>query len=174
MRSVRRWCRPALLFTTALLLSSCGIPETGVVEAGEPATGIRPAQALYFVSEGVPLAVRRQASGPVGIEAALEMLFQGPDDQERRKGVITELPPLLGVVTVRTEDARVVVELPWGTGPLSKLAIAQLTCTVVDARRFGDGAPGTGEASTEVTVTVPDAWRTEGSSGACPTVPGAR
>lgn len=36
-----RSLRPALLCTTALLLASCGIPESGVVETGEPATGIR-------------------------------------------------------------------------------------------------------------------------------------
>ncbi|WP_443077829.1 ATP-binding protein [Streptomyces sp. NBC_01450] len=31
---------------SGLGLSICGIPETGVVEVGEPATGIRPAQVL--------------------------------------------------------------------------------------------------------------------------------
>ncbi|MFI6340322.1 hypothetical protein [Streptomyces sp. NPDC050535] len=173
MRSVRRLSRAALLCTAALSLSSCGIPETGVVEAGEPATGIRPAQVLYFVSEGGPLAVRRQVPGPVGIETAVEMLFQGPDVVERRSGMITELPALTGVATVRTDGPRVSVELPWGTGPLTELAITQLTCTVADARVSSNLVPGTDTASTEVTVTVPDAWQAEGSSKACPSATGA-
>ncbi len=46
MSRTRRPSRTALLLTTAFLLSSCGIPENCVVEAGEPATGIRPTYVL--------------------------------------------------------------------------------------------------------------------------------
>ncbi|MFC9843469.1 hypothetical protein ACFWFF_02875 [Streptomyces sp. NPDC060223] len=46
MRPPRRVSRTALLVTTALLLSSCDIPKTGVVEVGEPATGIRRSRSL--------------------------------------------------------------------------------------------------------------------------------
>lgn len=94
MSRTRRPSRIALLLTTAFLLSSCGIPETGVVEAGEPATGIRPTYVLYFVGEGTLLAVRRHVLGPGGIETAVAMLFQGPDAQERGKGMTTELPSM--------------------------------------------------------------------------------
>ncbi|MFE5083515.1 hypothetical protein [Streptomyces mirabilis] len=59
-----------------------------------PATGIRPTYVLYFVGEGTLLAVRRHVFDPGGIETAVAMLFQGPDAQERRKGMTTEVPPM--------------------------------------------------------------------------------
>jgi hypothetical protein len=61
------------------------------------------------------------------------------------------------------------VELPRGTGPLTATALAQLICTAADARLLE--APDTSTASTKVTVTVPGAWRTEGSSETCPGTP---
>jgi hypothetical protein len=171
MSRAHRSPRPALLFTTALLLSSCGIPETGVVEVGEPATGIRAAQVLYFAKAGTLLGVRRQSSGPLGVQTAVERVFQGPDALERRAGLTTELPPLQTAPTVRTYGGRVSVELDRGTGPLSETAIAQLTCTIADARLVE--AAGAEVTSTRVTVTVPGAWRTEGSSDMCPSTAGA-
>ncbi|WP_405877687.1 hypothetical protein OG747_03550 [Streptomyces sp. NBC_01384] len=63
------------------------------------------------------------------------------------------------------------VELPSGTGPLTETALAQLVCTVADARLLE--APATGTTATRVTVTLPAAWRIEGSSEACPSVMGA-
>ncbi|WP_405910495.1 hypothetical protein OG742_43825 [Streptomyces sp. NBC_00828] len=161
-----RSSRPALLFATALLLSSCGIPETGVVETGEPATGIRPAQLLYFVSEGAVVAVHRQVViGPVGVETAVEAVLEGPDVTERRRGMTTELPRLTGDATVGTDGGRVTVELPVGTRHLTETALTQLICTAAGA--------GPDKTSTKVTVTVPDAWRTEGSSETCASATGA-
>ncbi|MEU9283439.1 hypothetical protein AB0D57_01600 [Streptomyces sp. NPDC048275] len=174
MSPARPWFRPALLITTALLLTSCGIPETGVVEAGEPATGIRPAHLLYFVNEGTLLPVRRQATGQIGIETAVDMVFRGPDIMERRKGVTTDLPRLTVGPTVRTDGGdggRVSIELPWGTGPLTDTALTQLICTVADARLLE--APDTDTASMRVTVTVPDAWHTKATGEACPSVTSA-
>ncbi|WP_328437374.1 hypothetical protein OHA71_09265 [Streptomyces sp. NBC_00444] len=156
-----RSLRPALLCTTALLLASCGIPESGVVETGEPATGIRPAQVSYFVSEGTLVPVRRRGFAPVDIETAVATVFQGPDARERRSGMTTQLPPLTGAPSVRAVgDGEVTVELPQGIGTLTETAVAQLICTVAYARF--DSAP------TTVTVTVPGAWQTEGSSDSCP------
>lgn len=168
MSPARRSLRPALLLTTALLLSSCGIPETGVVEAGEPATGIRPALVLYFVGKGTPLAVRRQDFGPVDIETAVQSVLRGPEPVELRKGLTTELPLLAATPTVRTDGARVTIELPLDTEPLTETAVAQLTCTAAAARLVM--APDTDIASTKVTVTARGAWRTEGSAERCPSV----
>ncbi|MEV1085593.1 hypothetical protein AB0I98_46510 [Streptomyces sp. NPDC050211] len=162
MSPAPRSLRPALLCTTALLLASCGIPETGVVETGEPATGIRPALVSYFVSEGILVPVRRLGFPSADVETAVATVFQGPDVRERRRGITTQLPPLTGALSVRTDSGggEVTVELPRGTGPLTETAVAQLTCTVAYARF--DSAP------TTVTVTVPGAWQTEGSSDSCP------
>ncbi|MGW4982344.1 hypothetical protein [Streptomyces mirabilis] len=174
MSRTRRSSRSALLLTTAFLLSSCGIPETGVVEAGEPATGIRPAYVLYFVGESTLLAARRHVFGPGGIETAVAMLFQGPSAEERRKGMTTELPPMRYAPTVRTDGGRLSIELPDWTTPLTGTALSQLICTAAGARLVE--TPDADTASTRVTVTVtvtgPGGWRAEGSSATCPSMTG--
>lgn len=167
------------LTAAALLLSSCGIPSTGVVEAGEAATGIRPAYVLYFVRQDTLLGVRSQVPGIFDIGTAVELLFRGPDAILGRKGLTTELPRLTSPVTVRANGARVSVELPRGTRPLTRTALAQLTCTIADARLVasaGSGSGGGGESGsgndtaspTKVTVTIPDAPQAEGSGETCP------
>ncbi|MDQ1027856.1 hypothetical protein QF035_005438 [Streptomyces umbrinus] len=163
------------LTAAALLLSSCGIPSTGVVEAGEAATGIRPAYVLYFVRQDTLLGVRSQVPGTFDIGTAVELLFRGPDAILGRKGLATELPPLRSTPTVRANGARVSVELPRGTEPLTRTALAQLTCTIADARLVvsaGSGSSG-GSAndtasSTKVTVTIPGVRRAGGSGETCP------
>jgi hypothetical protein len=45
--------RGLLLLASLLALSSCGIPATGVVEAGDPASGIPPVTQVYFVASGM-------------------------------------------------------------------------------------------------------------------------
>ncbi|MER7688875.1 hypothetical protein [Streptomyces sp. NPDC097610] len=171
MSRTRRPSRTALLFATAFLLSSCGIPETGVVEVGEPATGIRPGYVLYFVGEGTLLGVRRHVFGPGGIETAVAMLFRGPEVQERREGMTTELPPMKGAPTVRTDGGRLSIELPDRTAPLTATALAQLICTAADARLVETQDADT--STTHVTVTGPGGWRAEGSSATCPSKTGA-
>ncbi|MEU9874867.1 hypothetical protein [Streptomyces phaeochromogenes] len=171
-RAVRAWLS---LTAAALLLSSCGIPSTGVVEAGEAATGIRPAYVLYFVRQDTLLGVRSRVPGTFDIGTAVALLFQGPDAVLGRKGLTTELPRLTSPVTVRVDGARVSVELPPGTEPLSRTGLAQLTCTIADARLVvsaGSGSPG-GSAndtasSMKVTVTIPGVRQAEGSGETCP------
>ncbi|MEU1034823.1 hypothetical protein ABZ402_40235 [Streptomyces mirabilis] len=172
MSRTRRSSRSALLLTASFLLSSCGIPESGVVEAGEPATGIRPAYVLYFVGEGTLLAVRRHVFGPGGIETAVAMLFQGPEAQERRKGMTTELPPMRYAPTVRTDGGRLSIELPERTAPLTGTALAQLVCTAADARLVETQDADTASTHVTVTVTGPGGWRAEGSSATCPSMTG--
>ncbi|CAM5710783.1 hypothetical protein SGRIM128S_05103 [Streptomyces griseomycini] len=100
-----------LLLAALLPLSACGIPETGVVEAGEPATGVLdpgvtsvPSESvpeavplvtipLYFVEDGSLAAVDRTVPGSTDLGSTLLMLFKGPDAKERGRGLTTELPP---------------------------------------------------------------------------------
>ncbi|MCZ4507582.1 hypothetical protein O3Q52_05025 [Streptomyces sp. ActVer] len=171
-RRGRRAARSGLSLTAAaLLLSSCGIPSTGVVEAGEAATGIRPAYVLYFVRQDTLLGVRSQVPGTFDIGTAVELLFRGPDAILGRKGLTTELPPLASTPTVRTDGARVSVGLPRGTEPLTRTALSQLTCTIANARLVvsaGSGGGGDTASSTKVTVTIPGAGQAEGSGDTCP------
>lgn len=65
MSPVHRAARPALLLLAGvLLLGACGIPTTGVVGSGEPATGIRSTTTLYFTGEDGLVAV--PAGSPSG------------------------------------------------------------------------------------------------------------
>ncbi|WSQ12554.1 hypothetical protein OG604_34940 [Streptomyces sp. NBC_01231] len=90
MRAVRR---TALLLLSALgVLTSCGIPATGVVEAGGPASGVVPTIRVYFVTDGTLVAVRRQTVAPVDVESAVRLLLQGPSADEEVKRMTTLLP----------------------------------------------------------------------------------
>ncbi|MEU4484592.1 hypothetical protein AB0H94_06810 [Streptomyces purpurascens] len=75
--------RAALLAVPALCgLASCGIPATGVVEAGGPAGGVVPTVRVYFVADGKPAPVPRRAVTPIGAASAVEVLLQGPTAEE--------------------------------------------------------------------------------------------
>ncbi|MFJ8113687.1 hypothetical protein [Streptomyces sp. NPDC096132] len=89
MSTVRR--AALLVVPAALALSACGIPATGVVEAGGPASGIPATTPLYFVRDGGLVAVHRSVPEAGDVRAAVEALLQGPDEQERLQGLTTLL-----------------------------------------------------------------------------------
>ncbi|MGW0870483.1 hypothetical protein ACWD3Z_08275 [Streptomyces sp. NPDC002740] len=98
MRAVRRallLCVPALC-----ALVSCGIPATGVVEAGGPAHGIVPMVRVYFVENGSLVAVPRRPVGTVDAESAVKSLLEGPTEAERAKRLTTLLPPPTAAPTI--------------------------------------------------------------------------
>ncbi|MFF9457573.1 hypothetical protein [Streptomyces flaveolus] len=177
--NVRR-ALPALL-TAGLALSACDIPATGVVEAGEPATGVLeppgatrtpeepralPAATvpLYFVSGGSLVAVSRTLPGGAELGSTVLMLFKGPDTAERERGLTTELPPTGVAPTIRTDGATVTVELPPAAAGLSGTAVDQLACTVAGARLLQDPELG----SAQVTVEQPGGRLAGRSSDDCP------
>ncbi|MFE7931622.1 hypothetical protein ACFU6S_23435 [Streptomyces sp. NPDC057456] len=98
MRALRRalpLCVPALC-----TLVSCGIPATGVVEAGGPAHGIVPMVRVYLVESGSLVAVPRRPVGAVDAESAVRSLLEGPTAAERAKRLTTLLPPLTAAPTL--------------------------------------------------------------------------
>ncbi|MEU1044174.1 hypothetical protein ABZ400_03350 [Streptomyces sp. NPDC005897] len=171
-----------LLLAALLPLSACGIPGTGVVEAGEPATGVldpgvtsAPSESvpeagplvqvpLYFVEDGSLVAVDRTVPGSTDLGSTVLMLFKGPDDQERGSGLTTELPPAAEAPTIRTDGSGVSVRLPRSAGSLSDTAVDQLACTVAVARLRQDPALG----SAQVTVEQPGGRLAGRSSEDCP------
>ncbi|MFD5800273.1 MULTISPECIES: hypothetical protein [unclassified Streptomyces] len=170
-----------LLLAALLPLAGCGIPETGVVEAGEPATGVldpgtapSPSRAqptpvpvaavpLFFVEDGALASVTRAVPGATDPGTVVLMLFKGPDERERKRGLTTELP-LAAAPTVRVDGASVTVLLPRGTGSLSDTAVDQLACTVAAARLRQD--PVLDRA--QVTVEQPGGRLAGRSSDDCP------
>ncbi|WP_328656139.1 hypothetical protein [Streptomyces sp. NBC_00334] len=172
-----------LLLAALLPLSGCGIPQTGVVEAGEPATGVlkpgatsAPSAAapeevpavkvpLYFVEDGALVAVSRIVPGTAGLGNTVLMLFEGPDRGERNRGLTTQLPPSTVAPTVRADGTVVNVQLPRSAGSLTETAIDQLACTVAVARLRQD--PALDRA--QVTVEQPGGRLAGRSSDDCPT-----
>ncbi|MFI5682110.1 hypothetical protein [Streptomyces cellulosae] len=71
---------------TLRALTSCGIPVTGVVEAGGPASGTLPMTRVYFVENGALVAMPRTTELPGDPEAALQLLMAGPLAGEGRSG----------------------------------------------------------------------------------------
>ncbi|MBR8639096.1 hypothetical protein KEF29_06605 [Streptomyces tuirus] len=190
MRAARR---AALLAAPALFgLASCGIPPTGVVEAGAPARGVVPTVRVYLVVDGRLVPVPRRIVAPVDAETAVNALLQGPTAQERALGFDSALPGLAAARTstppeatavpaepdsapapaddsaeVTTRGGRVSIRLPFGSaGKLPGLAVAQLICTAVEAQRIAD--PGGGELT--ATLTGQDGDHVQLTPPRCPTV----
>ncbi|MER5978990.1 GerMN domain-containing protein [Streptomyces sp. NPDC001857] len=139
------WCRydhPAALAA----LASCGIPTTGVIEAGRPAGGVVPRARVYFVVGETLVDVPRGTAAPVGVASAVDALLRGPTPEERAQHLTTLLPPgrtttrTAGqdLVRVRTKGAQVTIELTRGADRLGELAAAQLICTVLAAQGVAD------------------------------------
>lgn len=176
MRRAHRAVRPALLVAAVLLLSACGIPTTGVVDSGEPATGVRSTTTVYFIKNRVLTAVPRKVAQRAGTEAAVKAVFSGPDDSEQLAGLTSALPTLTKDPVVRTEGTGVRIELGFDTRPqfavarrlLTGTGLTQLVCTAVLARRAED--PGIGSVSVIVTASSEGSdslWSTEGNSVIC-------
>ncbi|MFF2846539.1 hypothetical protein ACFVT5_09410 [Streptomyces sp. NPDC058001] len=153
-RRPRRLLAPAALLTAAAaLLTGCRIPSTGVVQAGEPATGLNATLLVYFVRDGALFPSERPVDGAVGVEAALMMLLKGPTRDERGTLLTTELPPPAdGARPVRATTGTVEIDLPYAK-PISDLALDQLACTAVAAQALE--SPATAKAPLRLTVTTP-------------------
>ncbi|MFD7934230.1 hypothetical protein ACFV4T_06795 [Streptomyces sp. NPDC059755] len=185
MRGVRRvvlLCVPALW-----ALVSCGIPATGVVEAGGPAHGLVPMLRVYLVENGSLVAVPRRPADAVDAESAVMNLLEGPTETERAKRLTTLLPPLTAAptsaptplasvpptpgpsggsvaeaaasaaVSVNARNGVVSIHLRYVSEELSDLATAQLICTAAEAQRTTDTGTGTGPGAEAVTVKVTNA-----------------
>lgn len=164
--------RAALLVAAGVLLAGCGIPTTGVVEAGEPAVGVHTAVTLYFVrvQDGALATVQRRVATTVSVESAVGMLVKGLAGVEQKfMGLTSALPPPGGSPTVDTEGATTTVDLPSAVPVLSGTAVDQVVCTVL-AARSGDtpadvvvtanGRPMPPDRGRAACTTYPAAWST--------------
>ncbi|MCL7430039.1 hypothetical protein [Streptomyces sp. YS415] len=182
--------RFAALWPAALCaLTSCGIPTTGVVEAGGPASGVPPMIRVYYVVDGTLAAVPRRTTAPVDVAKALETLLMGPTDLERGKRITTRLPLPSGpftatpiptatdgpgppprrqspsdLMTVTEREDGITVRLALSAGRLSDLVAAQIICTATAAQRVADP----GAEPVPVTVTGAGGRRVESSGVRCP------
>jgi hypothetical protein len=163
MRAVR--LSALLLLLPALgALASCGIPTTGVVQAGGPASGVVPTVRVYFVAGGALLGVNRRLAAPVDLDSAVRVLLTGPTRAEQANGLTTLLPRSLDLVKVTSGKDRVNIQLSAVPGRSAGLAAEQLICTTVAAQRVI--TPGTDPLP--VTVTGPGGLDSRGTGTRCP------
>ncbi|WP_158713352.1 hypothetical protein [Streptomyces sp. NRRL F-525] len=161
---MRSGMRSGMLFAAALVLAGCGIPATGVVQAGDPATGVRPTAVLYFIADDQLVPVYREMTDPVHVNTAMELLLAGPDGRDRRRGLTTAFARM-STPTFSTDGDRVSVQLSPHSAPLVPIATRQLICTVAEARL--SDAPDTVRTGVTVVVTRLNGWRAQGSSRDC-------
>ncbi|MFF4242863.1 hypothetical protein ACFYY2_00110 [Streptomyces sp. NPDC001822] len=176
----------ALLFglTAAAVLAACGVPPSGVIEAGGPATGMispgprpsSPTTTLFFLRDGDLTAYPRMI-GAGDLEAVIRLLFKGPTASESTTAT-TELPRLTDAFWVMTgDDGILTVQLADEADPLSRKAMLQLACTVAQTTPSGPeppadagtvgGAAHRSSAPSSIRVRG-DGWTMKQSPYACP------
>ncbi|MEU6709537.1 hypothetical protein [Streptomyces wuyuanensis] len=189
---------PLVGLAAALTMTACGVPPTGVIEAGEPASGMfSPAPratapvvvSLYFLRDGDLAAYPRESEEPVDLGAVVGRLFNGPTASEAETAT-TALPRLKRAPDVTAGGDAVSVQLPDGLAPLSQPAMLQLACTVARASTSSatlpaepEPEPDPGGASTAPPVearrppahtsvhVLGDGWTMTQSADACPGLP---
>ncbi|MEH0420358.1 hypothetical protein [Streptomyces sp. B21-083] len=168
--------RPVLLVAAALLLGGCGIPTTGVVGSGDPATGVRSTATVYLPGKLGLIRALRRVPQRVDAVAAVKLVFQGPSKAEREAGVVGLLPKPEKDPVVRTDGTRVTVELRFDDRPeyaaaadaLSALGLEPLACTLLDARQAEDPDVESVEVVVKATTKVVERqWTAEGNNAVC-------
>ncbi|OSP40489.1 hypothetical protein B7767_26015 [Streptomyces sp. 13-12-16] len=192
-RTCRR-TRAVAVASGVLLLGGCGIQETDVIEAGGPASvqafvdpdydmllffhsrdgRISPVvrsigSTLEYGLEG-GLVAGQDPDGanavPVPTEKVILALLSGPDEQDRKAGLSTSLPPAPQVARLRVEVSsggeEVTTGLPIALDGLGRTALRQLICTIA----YSQGADGRATVRLEGT----DGVSASGTCGLDPTV----
>ncbi|MFI2425895.1 hypothetical protein ACH5A7_17625 [Streptomyces sp. NPDC018955] len=129
-----------LTAVAAVALTACGVPPSGVIEAGAPASGMfapgaappsTPATvSLFFLRDGDLTPYPRRTDDSGDVEAVVRLLFEGPAANGAASAT-TELPRLTDAPrVVIAGDGTLSVRLPGETAPLSRRAVLQLACTV--------------------------------------------
>lgn len=143
--------RLSVLILAAVLFGGCGIVAEETPRSVDPpprpfralasptppapATAGAVAEQLYFVKDNHLVAVTRQVTVPLTVEALIATLQAGPTDAERDAGLSSALLGSDVVTTVRIDSGVAAVELASpmeGTGRSDDvLAYAQLVCTLM-------------------------------------------
>lgn len=129
-------------------LAGCGIAPTDVIDAGEPATGVKsPGQPeadvlLFFYGPNGLRSATRSAREPADPTQAIQLLRLGPNPAERMRGLSSVLPKFPGRLTAHAGNGSVVITLPMNAKLLDSASLNQLVCTAANARVPGNRPPG--------------------------------
>ncbi|MFC9243930.1 hypothetical protein ACFT7S_07735 [Streptomyces sp. NPDC057136] len=142
----RQGCAAAAL---VIALVGCGVQPTGVIGAGEPASGLTRGMRLYYASAGGLRAVPLLDREIKDLNAVVKLLAQEPPPAEQRDGLTSLVH--LGAYSVTGEGTRVTVRLE-GPYPESgrDQGTGQLVCTLARAQSVLDPKVRTDEV--EVTL----------------------
>ncbi|MEV0302652.1 hypothetical protein [Streptomyces prasinus] len=171
-----------LTAVAAVALTACGVPPSGVIEAGAPASGMFSPRAtppstpttvsLFFLRDGELMPHPYQIDDAGDLEAVVHLLFEASAANEV-PAATTELPRLTDAPRVAIADDGILsVQLPGETAPLSRRAMLQLTCTVNHAE--ADGGTASRSALSLNLHVLGDGWTMTESDHACPVVPRPR
>ncbi|MBB5781887.1 hypothetical protein [Nonomuraea jabiensis] len=115
-----------------LAAGGCGVQPSEAISAGNPPSGgvARSLKiALFLVKNGRLSAVTRPGFR-LSQADALALLAAEPTEEERSRGITTDVPPEAGPFSVTAgPDGHVVVTLSTPAGELSALAVDQIVCT---------------------------------------------
>ena len=181
-----------LTAVAAVALTACGVPPSGVIETGAPASGMfspgetppsTPATiSLFFLRDGELTPHPYQIDDAGDLEAVVRLLFEASAANETQAAT-TELPRLTDAPRVAIDgDGILSVRLPGATAPLSRRAVLQLTCTVNHAASLvptdvpradaeADGDTARRSAAPSSLQVFGDGWEMTQSDHACPVVP---
>ncbi|MDT0489898.1 GerMN domain-containing protein [Streptomyces sp. NPDC012600] len=117
-----------------------GVRPTGVIDAGEPASGLTRGARLYFASGSGLRAVPLIDKDVRDLAAVMKLLAQGPSAAERREG-LTTLIQGVGHYEVTGDRSRVTVRLkgPYWASERDQ-ATGQLVCTLASFQSVQEAA----------------------------------
>ncbi|MFI9115955.1 hypothetical protein [Streptomyces venezuelae] len=126
-----------LLGVLGTALVGCGVQPTGVIGAGEPATGLTRGVRLYFASDAGLRSVPVLDREVTDLNSVVKLLAAGPPPAERRDG-LTNLVDIGGyTVTGRGTGVTVRLEEPYpGSG--RDQGTGQLVCSLARAQSVLD------------------------------------
>ncbi|MER5930925.1 hypothetical protein [Streptomyces sp. NPDC002054] len=131
MNRLRRSIRAAgaaVLLPAAV--AGCGVKPTGVIDAGEPASGLTKGMRLYFASDTGLRGVPRPDLKVKDLNDTFKLLLAGPDEAERQSG-LTSLVRSIKSYRATGEAGRIVVEAPEAyLRPEDRLLLGQLVCSL--------------------------------------------
>jgi hypothetical protein len=115
-----------------LLLAGCGVRPTGVVYAGDApvatASGSPRSQVFLLSDGGIPTPVRRPAD-PADPQRVFDALLSGPTQEERARGLTTELTGIKKIAVHDLDGRALLVEAIPPVIKLPAQAYAQIYCT---------------------------------------------
>ncbi|MEV4123253.1 hypothetical protein [Micromonospora sp. NPDC049645] len=156
-RIVRALLAGGLLLPT-LVAAGCGVRPSGVITGRSAVSGPAQGVGVYLIGQGELALVLRPAKVAPPLADVLALLAAGPEENERRQGLTSEVPAGLDPVTVTSapdQSDGLTVRTTTTARALSENAVDQIVCTVADA------AAQTGQTKSFVPVTIvgPDGAR---------------